>query len=327
MSDNHVLINVLYVVFFALISWRLIIFFLPKGSLDYNELLNKINSYRNKFSANQSYDWHLSKLRKLKSHGKRIDYIHSKINQAELLSEIYLKQKLLLSCTDLAASLKVYPNSTVEEKKEAESLFNETIEKYHFIESQIREIESANGIDTKDYIKKNKIFLRRLSSLDKVEIEKIKNFFKIQSASTNVIQSNVPKNNEKWEITRSVPSGIAIGINHLFIIRSLMGLIADLYNIVRLKPRKYKYYSILTKFDDARPYQYNIEGLKKKIWLTYLGKWATSLVSWHPTNPDYLVTAGKRGNVKLWDISTGQMLNDYAYRSSGAEGYEIEWMV
>ena len=151
------------------------------------------------------------------------------------------------------------------------------------------------------------------------ELERASNYFKIyKNEFAPSITAKQPIIGETWNLSRTFPSGVGIGSVDPENSKGLFREIVDnLFGIKRPKPSK--------SDRDVRSYQYDIKKLDGNPYLPYLGNWDTKLVSWHPSK-QLMVTAGYRGNVKLWQISNGKLLTPIPWQSTYASGSNIVWM-
>lgn len=156
------------------------------------------------------------------------------------------------------------------------------------------------------------------------EIEKAKNFFKLQNRITKKSAiAQPPLEGEEWRIFRSLPSGLAVGYKFGF--PKMVGFMIS-NEIKKITGRDKDRYIPTSEKHDARPYQYDVEALKKSTSLVYLDHWQTDKVSWHPSEPFLVTVTGNRGNVKLWNAKNGKMLTPEPFQISYGFGNSVEWM-
>lgn len=143
-----------------------------------------------------------------------------------------------------------------------------------------------------------------------LDLERSSTFFKNYYVNRKWVErSKAPAKNEDWRLTKTLPSGLFLGVDDTFL--------EGIYFLLTGKRFKHKEY-------DMRKFQDNPEAAKEEYPLLHIDRNVTNSLSWHPSKK-LLVTAGIGSVTKLWDIETGALLNEAPFWHSLSSGNSLSW--
>jgi WD40 repeat protein len=149
------------------------------------------------------------------------------------------------------------------------------------------------------------------------ETHRVRGQFKFFSPARRYYKTaTAPREEEKWRLVRTLPSGLYLGIKP-----TKAEEVYDAFRyFLRLPEKRFQ-----REGYDFRKFQYDVERHQREHPLLYVDDhWDTSSVSWHPTN-NLLVTAGTGNQAKLWNVETGELITENPCWSSYSSGKSISW--